>query len=266
MRRISTWLLACLACASSASAQVVDPTELADGPDPDCVAEVHRSLAGEPMVASRTEQADPPDDDPAEDVPAGRAIAGLDGGACLALLRAHDVPFRALEPDEVQGVGIPIRLEGPIGGLEVASRGGSTLHEVLDCRLAVALLAWGPTLRAEGVRALRHYSIFRPGARVARSGRVSGHAKGLAIDLAVVELEDGEPIEVLEGWEARARGQDPCEGDFEESGRSAKLRRLVCAAAGRDLFQVVLTPHYDRAHGNHVHLEVVPGVDWSYVH
>jgi len=27
----------------------------------------------------------------------------------------------------------------------------------------------------------------------------------------------------------------------------------------------VLTPHHDRAHQNHVHLELVPDVPWSYV-
>jgi hypothetical protein len=95
---------------------------------------------------------------------------------------------------------------------------------------------------------------------------VSGHAKGLAIDLAVMELEDGRTIDVLEGWEARERGRAPCEGEFEEGDGSAKLRRVVCGAAREDLFQVVLTPHYDRAHGNHVHLEVVPGVSWSFIH
>ena len=47
--------------------------------------------------------------------------------------------------------------------------------------------------------------------------------------------------------------------------RSARLRRLVCAAVEADLFQVVLTPHYDHAHQNHVHLELVPDVDWSFV-
>jgi hypothetical protein len=39
----------------------------------------------------------------------------------------------------------------------------------------------------------------------------------------------------------------------------------VCEAVERDLFQVVLTPHYDRAHQNHVHLELVPDVEWSFV-
>jgi hypothetical protein len=41
------------------------------------------------------------------------------------------------------------------------------------------------------------------------------------------------------------------------------LREVVCAAAASDLFQVVLTPHHDEHHQNHVHLEVRPNVTWS---
>jgi hypothetical protein len=43
------------------------------------------------------------------------------------------------------------------------------------------------------------------------------------------------------------------------------LRGVTCAAADRKLFQVVLTPHYNKAHENHVHLELKPEVDWTYV-
>ena len=46
---------------------------------------------------------------------------------------------------------------------------------------------------------------------------------------------------------------------------SRLLRGLVCQAVERSLFQVVLTPHHDRAHGNHVHLELKPEVNWTYV-
>jgi hypothetical protein len=257
MARIPPWLLACLACASTASAQVVDPVELADGPDPDCVEEVHRSLHPPRADAALAE--------PPPELPAGRAIAALDRDACLALLEAHGVGFRTIDDAEAAGVPIPIRLEGPVGGVEVSARGHAPLHEILDCRLAVALLAWAPRLRAAGVRAVRHYSIYRPGARVAGSGRVSGHAKGLALDLAILEREDGEPVDVLHGWEVRERGREPCDETIDEGEASALLRGVVCAAIARELFQVVLTPHHDRAHANHVHLELVPGVDWSYV-
>jgi hypothetical protein len=39
----------------------------------------------------------------------------------------------------------------------------------------------------------------------------------------------------------------------------------VCQAVENSLFQVVLTPHHDRAHENHVHLELKPEVSWTYV-
>jgi len=34
------------------------------------------------------------------------------------------------------------------------------------------------------------------------------------------------------------------------------MRRVVCDAAARNVFQVIITPHYNRAHHNHVHLEI----------
>ncbi|AKT35898.1 extensin family protein [Chondromyces crocatus] len=41
------------------------------------------------------------------------------------------------------------------------------------------------------------------------------------------------------------------------------LRAIVCEAASRHLFTSILTPNYDRAHKNHLHLEVTPGVQWE---
>jgi hypothetical protein len=51
----------------------------------------------------------------------------------------------------------------------------------------------------------------------------------------------------------------------EENVNQRTLRSLVCSAARQELFQVILTPHHDRAHRNHVHLELRPGVDWDYI-
>ncbi len=41
------------------------------------------------------------------------------------------------------------------------------------------------------------------------------------------------------------------------------MRDLICGAYEREIFQVVLTPHHDEHHENHVHLELRPGVTWS---
>lgn len=275
-----------LLCATVARAQ--EPAELApDGAETDCQDAVAEALAApiaapiaapveplepeaapaEPEVAPAPIAAPPPAPPrpPPPGVPSGRAVANLSAASCAAILQAHHVPFHPLDPGEAEGVEIPIRLDGPVAGVRIASRGHSELHEIVDCRLAVAVLAWSPELRAAGVRALLHYSVFRPGARVATTGRRSGHAGALAIDLAVVEMDDGTEHEVLTAWEARARGAPPCEGAFEEGPVSATLRRLVCGVAGEELFQVVLTPHFDAAHANHVHLELRPGVPWQYV-
>lgn len=184
---------------------------------------------------------------------------------CYAQLAQAGVAFDALPVEAARGVAMPARLRGPVGGITIAPRERSPVHEVLDCRLALRLLAWAPMLRAAGVRRLEHYSVFRPGARTPRKGRVSGHARGLAIDAARFLLEDGEVVDVLTDWEERERGAAPCPARAEESWPSRLLRSVVCGAVERHLFQVVLTPHHDAAHGNHVHLELKPEVGWTYV-
>ncbi|HEX7841406.1 MAG TPA: extensin family protein, partial [Kofleriaceae bacterium] len=44
------------------------------------------------------------------------------------------------------------------------------------------------------------------------------------------------------------------------------LRSILCEVAERHLFNVVLTPNYNRPHHNHFHLEVTAGVAWFLVH
>jgi hypothetical protein len=45
-----------------------------------------------------------------------------------------------------------------------------------------------------------------------------------------------------------------------------ELRKIVCDAAEAKLFNVELTPDFNWAHRNHLHLEVTAGVNWFYVH
>ena len=47
---------------------------------------------------------------------------------------------------------------------------------------------------------------------------------------------------------------------------AVKLRSILCEAVSRRLFNVVLTPNYNRPHKNHFHLEVSAGVKWFLVH
>ncbi len=44
-----------------------------------------------------------------------------------------------------------------------------------------------------------------------------------------------------------------------------ELRSIACEAVDQHMFTTILTPSYDRAHRNHFHLEVTPGVRWYLV-
>lgn len=203
---------------------------------------------------------------PAPSLPHGRAVSALTPTACRALLDSLGVEVEDAsgEGGPVLAIEQPVRLRGPLGGLTVRPHGGDarSIHAILDCRLVVALYAWGPTLRAAGFVGIEHVSVFRPGARVASSGHVSGHAHALAIDALRFVRPDGTSFSVLDDWVARARGADPC-GTYDEPAEAHALREAICAGAAAELFEVVVTPHHDDAHANHVHLEVVPGVDWT---
>jgi hypothetical protein len=199
-------------------------------------------------------------------LPSGRAIADLDVRACRRLLDRAGVAFESVPEDAAPQVYAPVYVTSTLSGVSFGPHNGLSEHGMVDCRLAVALLAWAPFLQRAGVVRVEHFSTYRPGARVARSSRKSGHARAMAIDAARFQLEDGRVLEVDADWDERERGGEPCGERRREDDNGSLLRRVVCDAVQHGLFQVVLTPHHDRAHQNHVHLELVPGVDWSYVH
>lgn len=184
--------------------------------------------------------------------------------ACHAALERAKVRFERV-PEKTPGVLWPVRLRGPIRGVTFATLERSATHSVLDCRLALRLLDWTTDLRRARVRKVEYYSAYRPGARVGGDGPISGHAHALAIDAARFELDSGVELDVLSDWENRQRGRAPCPLRRDEANASRVLRGVTCRAVERKLFHVVLTPHYDAAHANHVHLEWKPSADWYYV-
>lgn len=185
--------------------------------------------------------------------------------ACLDDLRRGGVSYRELASADAPGIAWPVQLTGPVAGVEIRGSAPGAPTEYLDCRLATTLLAWAPRLREEGVVALTHYSIYRQDALVGDSTKPSGHAHGMAIDVGLVTLRDGRTLSVQNDWSERAHGADPCEPSARDSDRGRTLRELTCDAATRQLFQIVLTPHYDAAHSNHVHLELAPATA-AYLH
>ncbi len=179
--------------------------------------------------------------------------------ACVEDLRARGVMSAEAN---ARGVRTPL-LVSEVLGVAVRPRGGhATEHDVADCTLIAALARWASALRANGIRVLEHMSMYRDRARVRGTGRPSGHASAMAIDVSHFGFEDGTLFSVEDDWENARRGESPCESHEGESEPQRRVRRVVCEASTSGLFQVVLTPHHDAAHRNHVHLEVRPDVTW----
>ena len=184
---------------------------------------------------------------------------------CLNVLRKAGVGFRTISEQQADGVAWPMALTGPVDGIRVQGDAHEKDASYLDCKLALAILAWAPHLRAQGVVGLQHYSMYRADAVVAGGGKASGHARGLALDVASFELRDGRKLSVLDDWKLRTRGAEPCARYARDPERGAELRGIVCDAVERALFQTVITPHYNDAHANHVHMEIGPP-DRTFVH
>jgi hypothetical protein len=185
--------------------------------------------------------------------------------ACHQTLQGAGVAFRTLRHEDAPGIAWPVLLTGPVAGVTIRGNAPSPAGEYLDCRLAMALLGWAPRLRELGVVKLTHYSLYRQDAVIGDTSKASGHAHGMAIDVGLLELRDGRKLSVQDDWTQRTRGKDPCASSLLDSDNGHALRALTCDPTTRQLFQIVLTPHYDEAHGNHVHLEVAPAAA-AYVH
>ncbi|MDH3974118.1 MAG: extensin family protein [Deltaproteobacteria bacterium] len=188
----------------------------------------------------------------------GREIITLDGSTCYTILEENGVTFEKV--DKAKGVQFPIRTNSPLGGVKFNYLYDSDTYSIMDCRLAVALIEWGALLADYGVREVGHMRTYSPGAKVRGGRKKSGHSRAMAIDAAAFIFRNGELWKIEEDWSDRRRKVKPCKpGRRDRTGRLKRLRDITCKTADLNLFQVILTPHYNRAHHDHLHLEL----DWK---
>lgn len=178
-----------------------------------------------------------------------------DAATCAAALDATAqvstaVPDRPLVrgcgwSDAVRVSALPAALEPPV---------------VLTCPAAVSLAMWMHHVvqpvalaefgrRAVAVRDFGSYACRDIGGRVGGGpaggshGKRSEHASANAIDIAGFTLEGGGRVDVVSDW---PRGTGDPKGRF--------LRRLRDGAC--DTWSVVLSPDFDAAHRDHLHLDL----------
>jgi hypothetical protein len=88
----------------------------------------------------------------------------------------------------------------------------------------------------------------------------------MALDVGILERDDGTRWDVARDF-PKQLGRPPCEARQAEpeAGSGEELRALVCDLAVSGLFSVVLTPNYNEAHHDHVHVELNPHVPGVYL-
>jgi len=198
--------------------------------------------------------------------------ANMTNDEAYAELARRSIRFRRADPPP-EGVRAPIRLLGPLHGVHIHSAlpapdRAKSHYEVLDARLALALDDFCALLELEEIVELVHFTMYRPGASPPADSDAlpTRHPGGLAIDVGALRKRDGTWLDVGLHWQADIGKRTCGPGAKSHSAEPAKaLASLVCEAAAKHLFTYMLTPHYDRAHHDHLHLEIKPGVKWFLV-
>jgi hypothetical protein len=238
-----------------------------------------RILGAAALVASLTNRAEAAD--PHLEVPPpataekSRAYgyANLTAEQALAEVVRRRLPYELVKMD-VPGVRTPMRLVGPLHGVTIHSslpkeERATTPFEILDARLALALDDFCGILENHDVVELVHFTIYRPNDSpiTEPGGGLGRHPGGMAIDVGALRKRNGAFLTVLPEWPAAIGAKTCGPGARRVLGRKGReLMSIVCEAADERLFHVTLTPHFNRAHHDHVHLEIKSDVKWFLVH
>ena len=224
------------------------------------------------LQAARADPLELPKQDVVTSSPAYR-YANLSNDAAFAELARRGIAFVRVTGG-APGVRAPIRLRGPLHGVTIhsslpKSEWETTPFEILDARLALALDDFCAILSNHDVVELVHFTIYRPTdphPGDAELGGLGRHPGGLAIDVGALRKKNGANLSVATYWPS-AIGAKTC-GDGAQrlpTRRGRELVSIVCEAHDARLFSAMLTPHFNRAHHDHLHLELTPNVAWFMV-
>lgn len=205
----------------------------------------------------------------ADDEAPAQRYAAMSQEDCEAELAARSIKFQR---ETAKGVAEPVRLEGPLHGVTFRTNQAkadreTTIWEIGDCRLVLAMDDFAAILEKHEVVEVRHYSMHRAAPKSWPDDKIGKqHIGGLALDAARFIKSDGSYLDVLEHFKGRIHAKTCGPKARKVKGAEAnELRDILCTAVDARLFNVVLTPDFNRPHRNHFHLEVTPGVSWILV-
>ena len=181
--------------------------------------------------------------------------AGGDYDRCYGQLAAARVEFSPM-PDRDDGTGCAY----VDAGLVTVDWGTvarlSPERPLLSCPAALAMSIWRRQVVEPAAREIFGSDVVQidlMGAYSCRivngaaTGRRSAHARANALDFGGVRLRNGRRVTVLDGWST--------------GGDDARFLRRVRDESCR-IYGTVLSPDYNAAHANHLHLEIREGT-WT---
>jgi len=203
------------------------------------------------------------------DAPAYR-YARLSQDDCEAELASRGIGFVR---ETGEAVLAPVRVTGALHGVVFRTDAKDKVrvtspYEIADCRLVLALDDFAEILSRHDIVEVRHYSIYRPPRSWAEGTIGAQHDGALAIDAGRFIDKAGTELDVDRDFHG-AIGAPACgdgAGPKPATPAALTLRAILCETVERRLFNVVLTPNYNRPHKNHFHLEVTASVAWFLVH
>lgn len=211
---------------------------------------------------------------PEADVRASPAhhYANMTNAEAFAELDRRKIAYEHATPPR-PGVRAPIRLRGPLHGVHIHSslppaERATTPYEILDARLALVLDDFCALLARHDIVEIVHFTMYR-----LPSGRSEDpdapqmrHPGGMAIDVGGLRKRNGQWLSIGPQWPPAIGARTCGQGARTMPSRSAReLVSIVCEAADLRLFHFMLTPHFDDAHADHLHLEIKPGSRWFLV-
>jgi hypothetical protein len=118
------------------------------------------------------------------------------------------------------------------------------------CSMAVAIDRASEMLADRGGTDLYHYGTYNC-RTIAGTDTLSEHGLARALDIAGVRIQGGDTYSVLGDWEIGEPNPVTPGGAF--------LKELVTAYYDEQVFNILLTPDYNEAHADHVHVDLTPG-------
>ena len=198
--------------------------------------------------------------------------AGMGRDACIAELRRRGIRFVAAPA--TRDVLAPIWLRGPLQGVSIhsgftAKQRLTSSAEIFDCRLVLAVDDFASLLAEHGVVEVIHLSAYRSRKDRGCTPKYVGkqHCAALAVDVGTFRKKDGTVLSVEKDFHGKV-GLATCTSGAHPTPATpaaVELWELVCESAKRALFHVILTPNYNVAHKNHLHLEITPDASWMLI-